>query len=150
VSPVADVTRTTTRRQGVRHRLRSDGGFQALEMAFLFPVVVLFAFLAVGAGRSMSAKNEVLAAAHAGARAATLAVPGAEAGAADAEARRSLSQGSSHCQGAASISVSTRDFNGVTLVRTTVTCTVLISDIGLPFNQTVSGSAEESVDHDRS
>jgi Flp pilus assembly protein TadG len=134
----------------VRNHLFNDDGFQVLEMALLFPVVLLFAFLAVGAGRSMSAKNEVLAAAHAGSRAATLAAPGAEAGAADAEARRSISQGSSHCQGGASISVSTRDFNGLTLVRTTVTCTVLISDIGLPFKQTVSGSAEESVDHDRS
>ena len=69
------------------HR-RSDEGFQALELAIMFPVVILFVMMSVGAGRTFAARNEVTGAAHAGARAGTISTD--VAGAADSEARRSF------------------------------------------------------------
>jgi Flp pilus assembly protein TadG len=122
-----------------------DDGFQALELAVLFPIVILFALLAVGAGRSFSARNQVRYAAQSGARAGSLVGPAAAAGQASAQAHRSLSEGTDSCSGA-QVSTAVRELNGMTFVATTVTCTILVSDLGLKFNQTVSATAEEVVD----
>jgi Flp pilus assembly protein TadG len=124
---------------------RSDEGFQALELAILFPIIVLFAVLAVGATRTFAAKNEVTAAAHSAARAGSIAV-GSPTGAAEQEARHSLTSGS-HCTNAA-IDTSVRVWGSLKLVRTTVTCTLRVSDLGLNFHQTVSATAEEPYDRD--
>lgn len=124
---------------------RNDHGFQAVELAIMFPVIVLFAVLIVGSGRTFAARNEVTAAAHSGARAGSVAADGPEA-AADQEARRSLTAGS-HCVHA-EVETSIRIFDGLRMVHTTVTCTLRVSDLGLPFHQTVTASAEEAYDHD--
>lgn len=111
----------------------------------MFPVIVLFAVLIVGSGRTFAAHNEVIAAAHSGARAGSIALDAPEA-AADQEARRSLTEGS-HCVNAA-VDTSIRTFDGLRIVHTTVTCTLRVSDLGLPFHQTVTASAEEAYDRD--
>jgi hypothetical protein len=36
----------------------------------------------------------------------------------------------------------------MTFISTTVTCTIRVSGLGLPFRQTVSATAEEVVDRD--
>ena len=125
---------------------RGDDGFQSLEIAILFPIVILFAMLAVGAGRVFNARNEVTGAAHSGARAGTIATDAA--GAANAEAQRSLSTGSKHCVNA-SVASSTRVVAGLTMVRTQVTCTIRVFDLGLAFSNTVTASAEEVLDRDK-
>ena len=76
------------------HDATRDDGFQALELAVLFPIVILFAFLAVGAGRTFSARNQVRFAAQSGSRAGSLVTPAAAAGQAGAQAHRSLNEGS--------------------------------------------------------
>lgn len=118
-----------------------------MELAVLFPIVILFALLAVGAGRVFSARNQVRFAAQSGARAGSLVGPGAAAGQADAQARRSLSEGSDSCS-SAQVSSGTTQMNGMTFVTTTVTCTVRVSDLGLGFSQTVSATADEVVDQE--
>ena len=120
-----------------------DDGFQALELAVLFPIVILFALLAVGAGRTFSASSQVRFAAQSGARAGSLVGPAAAAGQASAQAHRSLSEGTDSCAGA-QVSTSIRE----TFVSTTVTCTIRVSDLGLKFNQTLSATAEEVVDQE--
>jgi Flp pilus assembly protein TadG len=124
-----------------------DDGFQALELAVLFPIVILFALLAVGAGRSFSARNQVRFAAHSGARAGSLVEPATAAGQASAQAHRSLNEGTDSCRGA-EVSTAIRELNGMTFVSTTVTCTFRVSDLGLNFSQTVSATAEEVVDQE--
>ena len=111
----------------------------------MFPVIVVFAVLIVGSGRTFAARNEVTAAAHSGARAGSIVTNGPEA-AADVEARRSLTTGS-HCVNA-KVETSIRTFDGIRMVHTTVTCTIRVDDLGLPFHQTVTASAEEAYDHD--
>jgi Flp pilus assembly protein TadG len=125
----------------------SDDGFQALELAVLFPIMILFALLAVGAGRTFSARNQVRFAAQSGSRAGSLVGPAAAAGQAGAEARRSLNEGSDSCAGA-QVSTTTRESGSMTFISTTVTCTIRVSGLGLPFRQTVSATAEEVVDRD--
>ena len=124
-----------------------DDGFQALEMAVLFPIVILFALLAVGAGRTFSARNQVRFAAQSGARAGSLVGPATAAGQAGAQAHRSLNEGSDSCAGA-QVSTSVRERGGMTFISTTVTCTIRVSGLGLPFSQTVSATAEEVIDRD--
>lgn len=123
---------------------KSDDGFQALELAILFPTVILFALLVVGAGRTFSAKNQVTGAAHSAARAGSIAGPEAAASEADAQALRSLAAGDA-CEGA-SVSSTTREWNGQTFLQTTVSCTIRVSDLGLPIHQTVSATSEEVID----
>jgi Flp pilus assembly protein TadG len=132
---------------GRRNDRAGDDGFQALELAVLFPIVILFALLAVGAGRSFSARNQVRYAAQSGARTGSLVGPAAAAGQASAQAHRSLSEGTDSCAGA-QVSTAVRELNGMTFVSTTVTCTILVSDLGLKFSQTVSATAEEVVDQE--
>jgi Flp pilus assembly protein TadG len=134
--PTETGTETATR--------RGDAGFQALELAAIFPIVILLMMLVVGGNRTFSARNEVTAAAHSGARAGSTAKVGNRAAVADAEARRSLTEGK-HCMNP-SVSSSVRTWGGLSFVRTTVTCTVTVSDLVLPFRQTVSAEAEEVVD----
>jgi Flp pilus assembly protein TadG len=124
-----------------------DDGFQALELAVLFPIVILFALMAVGAGRTFSARNEVRFAAQSGARAGSLVGPAAAAGQASAQAHLSLREGTDSCSGA-QISTAIREVNGMTFVSTTVTCTIRVSDLGLEFSRTVSATAEEVVDQE--
>jgi Flp pilus assembly protein TadG len=121
-----------------------DAGFQALELAAIFPIVILLVMLMVGGNRTFSARNEVTAAAHSGARAGSTVKVGSPAAVADAEARRSLTEGK-HCTNP-SVASSVRTWGGLRFVRTTVTCTVTVSDLVLPFHQTVSAEAEEVVD----
>ncbi len=125
----------------------SDDGFQALELAVLFPIVILFALLAVGAGRTFSARNQVRFAAQSGSRAGSLVGPAAAAGQASAQAHLSLSVGTDSCAGA-QVSTAVRELNGMTFVSATVTCTIRVSDLGLKFSQTVSATAEEVVDQE--
>jgi Flp pilus assembly protein TadG len=135
----------------MRRRLwveNDDDGFQALEFAAIFPLIIVFLLLATGANRVFAARNEITAAAHSGARAGSLANAGYESGAADTQARRSLTSGR-HCTGAV-VSTSIRDAGTLRFVQTNVTCSVSISDLGgLPFRSTVTATAEEVIDRDR-
>ena len=130
-----------------RNDRAGDDGFQALELAVLFPIVILFALLAIGAGRTFSARNQVRFAAQSGSRAGSLVGPAAAAGQASAQAHVSLNEGTDSCSGAR-VSTSVRELNGLTFVTTTVTCTIRVSDLGLKFSQTVSATAEEVVDRE--
>jgi Flp pilus assembly protein TadG len=80
-----------------RRRLPDDQGSIALELAVIFPVLIVFLFLVVGAGRIAGSRSDVAGAAQAGARAAATArVSGEMQGLAAQSAHAALS-GSSTC-----------------------------------------------------
>jgi Flp pilus assembly protein TadG len=124
----------------------SDDGFQAVELAIIFPTIILLILLAVLAIRVSVATNEVEGAARAGARAASV----ASQGQADARARsavaRSVAVGSVHCLGEPNVAVQYVEAGSQRAVRVVVQCRVKVADLGFGIARTVSASAEDVVD----
>jgi Flp pilus assembly protein TadG len=134
-------------------RCRGDDGFSALEGAVLFPIMMLFVMFAVFGARTFTARNEVVAAARAGARAASEAAsPGEAASRAQTEAVGSVQSGGVSCLGgpAVNVDVSSWQPDGG-WVTVTVRCHVRLVDLGLlrVGDRTVSATARESVDTHR-
>ncbi|MFI5987007.1 TadE/TadG family type IV pilus assembly protein [Streptomyces sp. NPDC051555] len=137
----------------ISHRLRNDRGALSLEAVILFPVIILVLLLVVALGRIGSAHNAVDTAARNAARAASLERTGGSAsGAGQQMAHSVLSQQGLQCT-ATSVSVSTDGFSapiGTPASTTaTVTCTVRLSDIGLPGlpgAKTMTSSFTSSID----
>ncbi|MFJ5851099.1 TadE/TadG family type IV pilus assembly protein [Streptomyces sp. NPDC092903] len=137
----------------IAHRLRDDRGALSLEAVILFPVLILVLLLVVALGRIGSANNAVDAAARNAARAASLERTGGSASTAGQQMARSvLNQQGLQCT-STSFSVSTAGFSAQigepASTTATVTCTVRLSDIGLPGlpgTKTMTSSFTSSID----
>jgi Flp pilus assembly protein TadG len=134
-------------------RLRADRGALSLEAAILFPLIIMVLLLVVAFGRIGSANNAVDTAARNAARAASLERSGGNASSAGSEVARSvLGQQGLECT-STSIAISTGGFSaGIgepASTTATVTCTVRLSDIGLPGlpgSKTLTSSFTSSID----
>ncbi|MFE0774311.1 TadE/TadG family type IV pilus assembly protein [Streptomyces sp. NPDC058861] len=137
----------------ITRRLRDDRGALSLEAVILFPVLILVLLLVVAFGRIGSADNAVDTAARNAARAASLERSGGAASSAGSQVARSvLGQQGLECT-STSISISTGGFAArigePASTTATVTCTVRLSDIGLPGlpgAKTLSSSFTSSID----
>lgn len=137
----------------IAHRLRDDRGALSLEAVILFPVLILVLLLVVALGRIGSANNAVDAAARNAARAASLERTGGSASTAGQQMAHSvLNQQGLQCT-STSVSVSTAGFSAQigepASTTATVTCTVRLSDIGLPGlpgTKTMTSSFTSSID----
>ncbi|OLO25984.1 hypothetical protein PZ61_0237005 [Streptomyces sp. MNU77] len=135
------------------HRLRDDRGSLSLEAVILFPVLIMVLLLVVAFGRIGSASNAVDTAARNAARAASLERTGGSASTAGSQVARSvLTEQGLQCT-ATSVSVSTGGFAAPigepASTTATVTCTVRLSDIGLPGlpgAKTMTSSFTSSID----
>jgi Flp pilus assembly protein TadG len=132
----------------VSARRRSRGAV-SLELVLLTPVFLLLVDLAVFGGRLTESQSRVDAAAHAGARAASLerTVTGAAA-AAQQTVASTLGQQDASCQ-TFRVTVDASAFRAGGTVKVAVECDVLLGDLSwlpLPGTRTVSGSSASPVD----
>ena len=136
-------------------RRRSEEGSVSIEFAILAPILlVVFVALTVYGGRWVTAGNDVRSAAHAGARAATLAAnpTSAEEAARDVVATNLAASGVG-CVGGPDITVDLSDFAPGGQVTVTVTCTADFTDVislGVADTATLTATATEIVDLHRS
>jgi Flp pilus assembly protein TadG len=121
---------------GARHRRRDQRGSAAVEISLLVPALLLTLSLVVVGGRVWFARTTVNEAAHAAARAASLARTAGEAGSAGRSAgAQSIATGGLRCA-STTVEVSTAAF-GVPVgspatVTSAVTCRVGFADLLLP------------------
>lgn len=136
------------------HRLRASGehGGLSLELAILAPALLALIGLIIVAGRTGGAHTNVDAAANNAARAASISRTSGEAhSSAVSAARTTLTDRGMACP-TPGITVDTSGVNSpvgqVGIVRVTVTCTVQLADLGLPFggSRTVTAEATSVVD----
>jgi Flp pilus assembly protein TadG len=123
----------------------SDRGSAGLSVVLLTPVVLALMAFAVLAGRLGTADQDVVSAAQAAARAASLRQGGPVA---DAEAQRAADE-TLRSAGIECTSTSVRTAFGPTEVTATVSCAVKISDLvdlALPGQAMISASASAPVD----
>jgi Flp pilus assembly protein TadG len=134
---------------------RTEEGSVSIEFAILAPILlVLFVALTVYGGRRVTAGNDVGSAAHAGARAATLA---ASASTAERTARdvvtTNLDRSGVGCVGGPGITTDLTEFAPGGQVTVTVTCTADFTDVislGVAGTVTLTATATEVVDLHRS
>ncbi|KOV48759.1 membrane protein [Streptomyces sp. H036] len=125
----------------------------SLEAIILFPVILMTLLLVIALGRIGSANNAVDTAARNAARAASLERNGNTASSAGSQMARSvLGQQGLECT-STSISISTGGFSAQigepASTTATVTCTVRLSDVGLPGlpgSKTLTSSFTSSID----
>ena len=111
---------------------RPDCGSLVVEAAVLVPVLMLFALVAVGAGRYDSAKLELEGAARAAVEAVVAAPdPGDAESVATAAAMSNLGSGSSPCHNPA-VQTDTRRMTPGGVVSVTLVCTVFFGDLLIP------------------
>ncbi|MFJ4003898.1 MULTISPECIES: TadE/TadG family type IV pilus assembly protein [unclassified Streptomyces] len=137
----------------ITERVRDDRGALSLEAIILFPVILMTLLLVIALGRIGSANNAVDTAARNAARAASLERNGNTASSAGSQMARSvLGQQGLECT-STSISISTGGFSAQigepASTTATVTCTVRLSDVGLPGlpgSKTLTSSFTSSID----
>lgn len=131
---------------------RDDTGSVAVEAALAAPALFLMLMLVIFSGRVMDAKQQVLSAADAGARAASLTGDPITAGAAaQAAAEDNLTDGGISCT-PSDVEVDTSNLQPSGSVTVTVHCTTDLSGVALPgidTSQTFTESATEVVDRFR-
>jgi Flp pilus assembly protein TadG len=131
---------------------RGDRGSAAVEMAIVAPAVFLLLMLVIFAGRVTEAKREVLTAATAAARAASLQSGETSArGAAQAAAAEALDNAGLTCT-PMRIEFGHLDLSPGGSVNVTVFCTADVASVAMPGiapDQTVSAEATEVVDRYR-
>jgi TadE-like protein len=125
---------------------RDDAGFQALELAVIFPVIVLLVMLGLLAVRVSVANNEVIGAARAAARSASVAAAGDQQRSANAAVAHSIEAGTVHCLGAPDVEVSSVVAGAQRAVRVRVRCRVRLADLGLGINRSTVATATEVED----
>jgi Flp pilus assembly protein TadG len=123
-----------------------DDGFQAVELAIIFPTIILLLLLAVLAIRVSVATNEVEGAARAGSRAASVSSQAEAPARARAAVARSVASGSVHCLGEPDVSVQYVSAGSQRAVKVGVTCQVKVADLGFGVTRSVSAAAEDVVD----
>lgn len=143
-----------TRADRLLHRLRAgrETGALTLELAILAPALLALIGLIIVAGRTGGAHTNVDAAANNAARAASISRTAAEArSSAVSAARATLAERGMACP-TPGITVDTTGINSpvgqMGIVRVTITCTVQLADLGLPFggSRTVTADATSVVD----
>jgi Flp pilus assembly protein TadG len=107
-------------------------GSMVVELVVLVPVIVLFAFMAIGLGRYESARQEVADAARAGAQAASIVASESDAPAAAESAALDDIQNQPFMCADPSVSTDDSSFGLGGMVRVTVTCHVQLSDVAIP------------------
>jgi Flp pilus assembly protein TadG len=131
---------------------RREGGSAALEMTILAPVLIMFLLLVVGLGRMALASQDVTAAAHDAARAASLErVVGASAGEGRAAAERALGDRGMACA-SLSVTVDVSGYQPGGQVTADVACTAELGDLalsGLPGTKTYRASATVPIEQYR-
>lgn len=118
-------------------RRRGERGSAALELVILAPVLLALLGLVIAAGRVTIARGAVHAAARDAARQASISLtPAAATAAGTASARAALAQ--DHLDCSPDVTIDTSSFTAAPAgqaappVQATVTCTVPLSDVGLP------------------
>lgn len=132
-------------------RLRGQGGSAAVELTIVTPLLLLFLFLVVAAGRVGQARSDVHGAASQAARAASLREPGLAAADARATAERALQSRGPSCQ-RVSVAVDTTRHRPGGSVSVSVACAVSLTDLvglGVPGTRVVRASATEVIDQHR-
>lgn len=144
---------TARRRAPDRRGRRDDRGSVATEMAIVAPVLFMLLMLVIFAGRVTDAQHQVLAAAGAAARAASLQSNAGEAeAAAEAAAELNLKDGGLTCTPANTDVTEFEPDPPAGLVRVEVTCTADLSGVALPGileEQTFTAEATEVIDRYR-
>jgi Flp pilus assembly protein TadG len=134
--------RTAHESRGMDHRDR--GGFAALELAILFPFVIVMLLLVVGFGRVSRGRELVDQAAQSAARAGSLASsPGAAHDAGVQAAEQTLADGGLSCS-AVQVSLDTTAFRPGGQVGAHVTCTADLAGLtlsGVPGHVALSADA---------
>jgi TadE-like protein len=123
-----------------------DEGFQAAELAIIFPTIILLLLLAVLAIRVSVATNEVEGAARAGARAASVSSQAESGARARGAVARSVSAGSVHCLGEPDVAVQYVLAGSQRAVQVVVKCRVKVADLGFGVTRSVTATAEDVVD----
>jgi hypothetical protein len=123
-----------------------DDGFQAVELAIIFPTIILLFLLAVLAIRVSVATNEVEGAARAGSRAASVSAPGEAGARAQSAVARSVAAGSVHCLGEPDVAVQYVSAGSQRAVQVVVKCRVKVADLGFGVTRSVTATAEDVVD----
>jgi Flp pilus assembly protein TadG len=128
---------------------RSQRGTAAVELALLAPLLLVVGLAVVGFGRIASSRAQVDGAAHAAARAASIAVTPAEAGpAAQREAAEVLGQHGVTCR-QLGVDVNTAAFHPGGWVAVTVRCSADLGDLavaGFPGSTTLSARFVSPID----
>ncbi len=129
---------------------RDDRGTIALELVVIFPVLIAFLFLVVGAGQIASARGDLVAAAQSGARAAVAARSASAARARGEAAALASLRDSGACARTAKVQVDPGGFQPGGSVQVVVSCPVDLdglSAFGL-FDKgpTVRTSARATID----
>ncbi|HMG41413.1 MAG TPA: TadE family protein [Acidimicrobiales bacterium] len=131
---------------------RGDRGSVATEMAIVAPVLFMLLMLVIFAGRVTDAQHQVLSAAHAAARAASLQGDEATAGAAAQQAaEQNLKNGGLTCT-PADVDITAIDLGPDGTVSVSVSCTADVSNValpGVPGSQTFTAESTEVVDRYR-
>jgi Flp pilus assembly protein TadG len=126
-----------------------ERGSVAVELTLLVPIFVLLLLLIVALGRASDAGIQIQDAAHAAARAATLATsPTAAEGAAEQAASAALAESGTTCQ-SVSVSADVGSLTPGSMVQVSVSCTVNYADlsgIDLPGAHTITASSSSIVD----
>lgn len=125
-------------------RRREESGTSSLEVVIAAPLLLVFVMFIIGLGRLTLASQDVTAAAHEAARAASLTrAQGAASSAGQDAARAALGERGMACQ-AVSVNVDVSSYEPGGQVRASVTCTAKLSDLalsGLPGRKTYRAEA---------
>ena len=145
---------STLRQRWSNLRAAPERGAAATELALLTPVFILFLLLVVALGRVVDARLQVDVAAHAAARAASLAAtPGQAQQAADAAAAQALSGDGITCT-PMNVSADVGAMTPGSTATVTITCTVGLGDVSglhvLPGHETVTSTFSSVIDTYRS
>lgn len=133
---------------------KSDTGSASVEMALMFPALILVLLLILFTSRIVDAENSVQSAAQEAARAATLTDTST---AAESEARRvaneNLESAGLGCGGGSTVTVDVSGFEPGGYATVTISCTAALGDLqalGVPGSRTFRGQATEIIDVYRS
>ena len=126
------------------HVGRGEAGTGSLDLVIVAPLLIMFILLVIGFGRMALARQDVNAAAHEAARAASLQrVTGAAADTGTAAAHRTLADRGMSCAHL-TVDVNTSTYRPGGQVTATVTCVADLSDLalaGLPGSKTYTAEA---------
>lgn len=135
-------------------RAAPERGAAATELALLTPVFILLLLLVVALGRVVDARIQVDDAAHAAARAASLAATPGQAQQAAADAASQALSGDGITCSPMSVAANVGAMTPGSTARVTITCTVGLGDVSglrvLPGRETVTSSFASVIDTYRS
>ena len=132
-----------------RLRAEPEAGSVVVELVLVVPVFIVLMLLIVALGRASDASIQIQDAAHAAARAATLATyPGAAESDAEQAASQALTDSGTPCQ-SVNVTAHVGSLAPGSLVQVTVSCVVNYRDLSgfaLPGARTISATSSSVVD----